>query len=32
MEKVNGYEPPNVEVVEVEVELGFAASYGDGNW
>lgn len=32
MEKVYGYEAPQVEIVEVEVEQGFAASYGDGNW
>ena len=32
MEKVNVYEAPVVEVIEVEVEKGFAASYGDENW
>lgn len=32
MEKVNDYEAPVVEIVEVEVEKGFAASYGDENW
>lgn len=26
------YEAPRVEVVEIEVEKGFATSYGDGNW
>ena len=31
MEKLT-YEAPQVEVVEVEVEKGFAASYGDENW
>ena len=30
MEKVNGYEAPVVEVIEVEVEKGFAVS-GDGG-
>lgn len=32
MEKVYDYEAPVVEIVEVEVEKGFAASYGDENW
>lgn len=32
MENVNDYEAPVVEIVEVEVEKGFAASYGDENW
>lgn len=32
MEKVYDYEAPVVEVIEVEVEKGFAASYGDENW
>ena len=32
MEKVCDYEAPVVEIVEVEVEKGFAASYGDENW
>ena len=32
MEKMYGYEAPVVEVIEVEVEKGFAASYGDENW
>lgn len=32
MEKMFGYEAPVVEVIEVEVEKGFAASYGDENW
>lgn len=32
MEKVNDYEAPVVEIIEVEVEKGFAASYGDENW
>ena len=26
------YEAPQVEIIEVEVEKGFAASYGDENW
>ena len=29
---VENYEAPLVEVVEVEVEKGFAASYGDADW
>ena len=32
MEKVNAYAAPVVEIIEVEVEKGFAASYGDENW
>ena len=32
MEKVYDYEAPVVEIVEVEVKKGFAASYGDENW
>ena len=33
MKKTNShYESPSVEVVEVEVEKGFAASYGDQDW
>ena len=32
MEKMYSYEAPVVEVIEVEVEKGFAASYGDENW
>lgn len=32
MEKVYDYEAPVVEIIEVEVEKGFAASYGDENW
>ncbi len=38
MEKINelmcSYEPPKVEVIEVEVEKGFATSYGtnDPTW
>ena len=27
-----GYEAPVVKIIEVEVEKGFAASYGDGQW
>ena len=33
---IANYEAPHVEVIEVEVEKGFATSgnedYGDGNW
>ena len=32
MEKVYDYESPVVEIIEVEVEKGFAASYEDENW
>jgi hypothetical protein len=33
MKKTNNhYAPPQVEVVEVEVEKGFATSYEDENW
>ena len=33
MKKTNShYESPTVEVVEVEVEKGFATSYEDENW
>ena len=34
MEKMNVYEIPQVRVIEVEVEKGYAASYGGegGNW
>lgn len=33
MEKMYVYEAPVVEIVEVEVEKGFATSpYGDKNW
>ena len=33
MKKTNShYESPSVEVVEVEVEKGFATSYEDENW
>lgn len=38
MDKINAvsnYEAPKVDVVEVEVEKGFATSnedFGDGNW
>ena len=28
MEKMNGYEAPVIEIIEVEVEKGFAASNG----
>lgn len=31
MEKVYGYETPVVEIIEVEVEKGFAVSNGDGE-
>lgn len=31
MEKVYGYEAPQVEIIEVEVEKGFAMSGEDGN-
>ena len=31
MEKMYGYEAPVVEVIEVEVEKGFAASNGEGE-
>ena len=31
MEKVYGYEAPQVEIVEVEVEQGFAATYGGSS-
>lgn len=29
MEKMNGYEAPVIEIIEVEVEKGFAASNGN---
>lgn len=29
---LKNYETPQVEVVEVEVEKGFATSYEDENW
>ena len=32
MEKEYGYESPVVEIIEVEVEKGFAASYEDREW
>lgn len=32
MEKMYAYEAPVVEIIEVEVEKGFAASYEDENW
>lgn len=30
-EMTAAYEPPKVEVIEVEVEKGFAGSYGDAE-
>ena len=32
MERMNVYEAPVVEIIEVEVEKGFATSYEDENW
>ena len=32
MEKMYAYEAPQVEIIEVEVEKGFAASYQDKEW
>ena len=32
MEDMYSYEAPVVEVIEVEVEKGFAASYEDREW
>ena len=31
MENLNGYVAPLVRIIEVEVEKGFAASYGEGE-
>ena len=31
-EKIMNYESPQVEIIEVEVEKGFATSFEDDNW
>lgn len=31
-EQIVSYEAPQVEIVEVEIEKGFAASYKDEDW
>ena len=31
MEKVVGYVPPHIEIIEVQIEKGFATRYGGGS-